>query len=238
MALAAPASSCRCLWRSTARSTARSGRNGLRVAATAWDPEGLFKSAPAEGIIERKLFQQQIAGDKEFGRKMEEFAFQQAQELQKKREARTPPTDPLALAEYFLDTEAPEMEWEVARCRPMLTKEFFADLDRRIGLERFSTMPDEERLAELTTLREYLNEGVEAVDKAAQSLAAPQERLKKLLEAKDKKAVLLEMAAANEVDRSLIDLLDQNIEGATAAKQDQAAEFMKKVKMAAMRYLV
>lgn len=35
---------------------------------------------------------------------------------------------------------------------------------------------------------------VEAVDTAAASLAAPQERLKKLLEAKDKKAVLLEMA--------------------------------------------
>jgi hypothetical protein len=37
---------------------------------------------------------------------------------------------------------------------------------------------------------------VEAVDKAAASLAAPQERLKKLLEARDKKAVLLEMAGA------------------------------------------
>ena len=28
-------------------------------------------------------------------------------------------------------------------------------------------------------------------------------------------------AAANEIDRAMIDLLDQNIEGATAAKQDQ-----------------
>lgn len=45
-------------------------------------------------------------------------------------------------------------------------------------------------------------------------------------------------AAANEIDRSMIDLLDQNIEGATAAKQEQAAEFMRKVKQAALRYLV
>lgn len=45
-------------------------------------------------------------------------------------------------------------------------------------------------------------------------------------------------AAANEIDRPLIDLLDQNIEGATAAKQEQAAEFMRKVKQAALRYLV
>lgn len=182
-------------------------------------------------------------------------------------------------------------------------------------------------------------EAVEAVEKAAQTLAGPQERLKKLLEAKDKKAMLLEMAgeqgsracagiplnhmalfaaeavadrrtvllgmarclllaasglsgmaaaagkrdakswrhgsapattlcqsasprgqrrpphawwvtapsapasapgcaAANEIDRPLIDLLDQNIEGATAAKQEQAAEFMRKVKQAALRYLV
>lgn len=200
-----------------------------------------------------------------------------------------------------------------------------------------------------------VQEAVDAVEKAAQTLAAPQVRLKKLLEAKDKKAVLLEMAgkrgggarpasvarclrprqadasrwgwqtcwlrnaaallvsvkerpgpkvcllcrfrsldgcsardshaskqgpaaaaprpaalpgrcaagqggrlsapvrhgrpeqapasapgcaAANEIDRPLIDLLDQNIEGATAAKQEQAAEFMRKVKQAALRYLV
>jgi hypothetical protein len=37
-------------------------------------------------------------------------------------------------------------------------------------------------------------EAVEAVEIAAKTLAAPQERLKRLLEAKDKKAVLLEMA--------------------------------------------
>lgn len=29
--------------------------------------------------------------------------------------------------------EAPEMEFEVARCRPMLGDDFFAYLDRRIG---------------------------------------------------------------------------------------------------------
>lgn len=45
-------------------------------------------------------------------------------------------------------------------------------------------------------------------------------------------------AGNNEIDRSLIDLLDQNIEGATAAKNEQAAEFMRKVKQAALRYMV
>lgn len=38
--------------------------------------------------------------------------------------------------EYFLDTEAPEMEFEVARCRPRLTPDFFAYLDRRIGARK------------------------------------------------------------------------------------------------------
>ncbi|KAL4441533.1 hypothetical protein ABPG77_002037 [Micractinium sp. CCAP 211/92] len=237
---AAVAASSVCLWGSMAKrkGAVRQRRAGLRVQATSWDPEGLFKAAPQQGLIERKMFQKQVQGDKEFARKMEEFAAQQALELQKKREARQPPEKIEDLVEFFLDTEAPEMEFEVARCRPQLTPEFFAYLDRRIGLERFSNMPDEERLAELETLRDYLKEAVEAVEKAAQTLAGPQERLKKLLEAKDKKAMLLEMAAANEIDRPLIDLLDQNIEGATAAKQEQAAEFMRKVKQAALRYLV
>lgn len=94
------------------------------------DPEGLFKGAPQQGLIDRKMFQKQVGwqrlaptapwhllcqawnerwrrlpscspaacrapgpippvqvqGDKEFARKMEEFATQQAMELQKKRE--------------------------------------------------------------------------------------------------------------------------------------------------------
>lgn len=40
------------------------------------------------------------------------------------------------------------------------------------------------------------------------------------------------------MDRAFIDLLDQNIEGATAAKNEPAADFMRKVKQAALRYLV
>lgn len=44
------------------------------------------------------------------------------------------------------------------------------------------------------TLAARPQEAVAAVEAAAQSLAAPQDRLKRLLEAKDKKAMLLEMA--------------------------------------------
>jgi hypothetical protein len=38
-----------------------------------------------------------------------------------------------ALVEFFLDTEAPEMDYEIARCRPRLTPEFFSYLDKQIG---------------------------------------------------------------------------------------------------------
>ena len=130
------------------------------------------------------------------------------------------------------------MEYEIARCRPQLSKDFFLVVDKLIGVQRLSTQPDEERLAELDTLREYLSKAVEAVDNATQAVAAAPIRLKKLLESKDKKATLLEMAGAGEIDQALMDLLDQNIAGAKEAGQDQAAEFMTKVKQATARYLI
>ena len=80
-------------------------------------------------------------------------------------------------------------------------------------------MPDEDRLAELEALREYLTAAVAALDTAAASVAAAPARLRKLMEARDKKATLLDMAGAGEIDRALIDLMDQNIAGAAAAKQ-------------------
>jgi hypothetical protein len=50
-------------------------------------------------------------------------------------QARKVPTIMEELTEYFLDTEAPEMEFEIARCRPLITAEYFAFLDTRIGEE-------------------------------------------------------------------------------------------------------
>lgn len=47
-----------------------------------------------------------------------------------------------------------------------------------------------------------------------------------------------EMAAANEIDQALVDLLQQNIDAAKAANQTAPAEFMEKVKVAVAKYLV
>lgn len=71
-------------------------------------------------------------------------------------QARTEPTDDPGLIEYLLNTDMVDMQYEVTRFRPRLTPEFFTVLDKTIGEERFQTEPDEDRLAELDSLRAYL----------------------------------------------------------------------------------
>ena len=46
------------------------------------------------------------------------------------------------------------------------------------------------------------------------------------------------IAGDGEVDIALLDLLQQNIDAATAAGQAQAAEFMTKVRVAAMKFVI
>ncbi|KAG2483075.1 hypothetical protein HYH03_018056 [Edaphochlamys debaryana] len=229
-----------CSGRSLAPVAARRGaRSSLKVYAVNYDPENLFgKSPPAPGVIQRRMQQKMMQENKEFAAQMQRAKDDVRRQVLLRREARNVPTDDLELIEFMLNTEAEDMEFEVARCRPRFTPAFFAKLSTIIGQERFAAKPDQERLAELDTLRQYLEEGVEAIDKAVGKTASAAERLKKLLTAKDKKECILEMAAANEIDQALIDLLTQNIEAAKAADQTAPAEFMEKVKQAVSKYLV
>ena len=48
-------------------------------------------------------------------------------------QARTLPTTHAEVVNFFLETEGGEMEFEAARCRPMLTEDFFAYLKQQIG---------------------------------------------------------------------------------------------------------
>lgn len=48
-------------------------------------------------------------------------------------QARVQPQTHAELIEYMLDTEGDEMTFEVARCRPLLTEEFFTYLKGQIG---------------------------------------------------------------------------------------------------------
>jgi hypothetical protein len=45
-------------------------------------------------------------------------------------------------------------------------------------------------------------------------------------------------AQANEIDAALLDLLQQNIEAARTAGQEEPAKFMEKVRQAAMKFTV
>ncbi|EFJ50247.1 hypothetical protein VOLCADRAFT_80381 [Volvox carteri f. nagariensis] len=215
-----------------------SRRNSVRVYAVNYDPEQLFKRPPETGLISRRMTHKMMEQNKDFASQMQRAKDDIRRQVLTRREARNPPEDPMELVEYMLNTEAEDMEFEVARCRPKLTPAFFKQLDSVIGAERFAAKPDQERLAELETLRQYLEEAVEAVDKAVVKTASAAERLKKLLTAKDKKETILEMVAANEIDQALVDLLQQNIDAAKAAEQTAPAEFMEKVKMAVSKYLV
>ncbi|WIA44033.1 hypothetical protein OEZ86_010404 [Tetradesmus obliquus] len=211
----------------------------MRVYATSYDPDNLFAgSAPRQGLIERRLMAKQMETDKEFAKAVTMARDDDQKKIMLRRQSRQPPADHVELVEFFLNTQADDMEFEVARCRPQLTPEFFKQLDTLVGQERFSPKPDEERLAELDLLRKYLEEAVEAVDKAVAANISAVERMKKLLSSPDKKQAISDMAAANEIDVALIDLLQQNIEAAKGAGQDDAAAFMEKVKNAAAKFLV
>ena len=76
---------------------------------------------------------QRTVEDQDSKAAMESFMSAHKAEVQKRRESREVPNDPYDLVEYFLDTEAPDMSFEVARCRPNLNDDFFAVLNKLVG---------------------------------------------------------------------------------------------------------
>mmetsp|Transcript_4536 Transcript_4536/g.28816 ORF Transcript_4536/g.28816 Transcript_4536/m.28816 type:complete len:253 (-) Transcript_4536:273-1031(-) len=201
------------------------------------DPEGIL-GQPAGGHIERRTRQktlQQSEEEQEANRKAQE---EERQAIMQKREARVVPTSPIDLIEYFLDTESQEMEYEIARCRPYMNEDFFKHLDQAIGTLRFSSTPEEDRLAELEALREVLKTGVEALDQMAANVAAPAQRAKELLQAKDKKQKIQEMAATNQIDNDMLNILRQNAMLAREAGNDEVGTFIDKVIIACQKFLI
>jgi hypothetical protein len=214
--------------------------------APSWDPENLL-GAPARGLINKSLVKQRVARDKEFAKAVERVASDEQKAAMLRRTSRSPPEQGqhAELVEFFLDTPAEDMEFEVARCRPLCTADFFRDLDAMLGEARFGNAgnaidgePDEDRVAELETLRTYLEEAVEAIDAAVKATSTAADRMKQLLEAKDKRAAILALAEANQVDQALVDLLQTNADAAREAGQEAAAVFMEKVKAAVSKYLI
>lgn len=216
----------------------RPGRRGcLQVVAVGWDPEGIL-AAPKGGHIQRRYIQKQAMENEELKAEMDKARAEARKELEEKRESRVQPTTHAQIVEYLLDTESDEMKFETARVRPLITDEFLSYLSEQIGLQRFGKSPNEERLAELEALKEFLQDAIKALDESTVNAAAPADRLRQLLQAPDKRATLLEMAGNNLIDQPLLDLLQQNIAAAKGAEQSDAAEFMQKVHDAAKRFLI
>lgn len=80
-------------------------------------------------------------------------------------------------------------------------------------------------------------QALEAVKAKLEETKTPAENLKGVLQARDKKAGLLELAGKNGIDAAFIQLLDENIATAAAAQQQAAVDVMTKLRAEASRYL-
>ncbi|KAL5748542.1 hypothetical protein ACOSP7_025582 [Xanthoceras sorbifolium] len=223
----------------TVRTSRIRDRSRLRVSCFAWDPEGLL-GTPQTGHIARLEFKRRLEKDSEAREAFEQHVREEKERRRALRQSRVVPDTPAELIEYFLDTEAQEIEFEIARLRPLLNNEFFSHVQFELGQLRFAvskTQDMEDRLIELEALQKALLEGTEAYDKMQVDLITAKKSLTKILTSKDVKATLLEMVEQNELNRSLLALLDENIANAQKGDQKQAAAFMEKVRAAVLKYM-
>ncbi|KAF6152621.1 hypothetical protein GIB67_013068 [Kingdonia uniflora] len=208
--------------------------------ACVWDPEGIFKSPPQTGHIGRREFKQKLENDSEAREAFQRQLLEEKERRRAARYARVVPDSPSELLEYFLDTEAREIEFEIARLRPRLNQEFFSNLQFELGQLRFAvsrTKDMEDRVIELEAIQKVLLEGAEAYDKLQAETITTKESLAKILSSNDVKATLLEMVERNELNRPLLTLLDENIVNAQTGNHKQAAAFMEKVRAAVLKYM-
>ncbi|KAH9607160.1 hypothetical protein KSS87_005085 [Heliosperma pusillum] len=205
-----------------------------------WDPEGVFKTPPQTGHLARLEFKKKFEKDDEAKEAYERHLREEKDRREAFRQSRVIPDTSAGLIEYFLDTEAQEIEYEISRLRPRLDDEFFRDLKSELGLLRFSvtkTQEMEDRLIELEALQKALLEGTEAYDQMQTELVKAKQSLTKIFTSKDIKSTLLEMVEHNELNRSLLTLLDENIASAQRSDQKQAADYMEKIRGAVLKYV-
>ncbi|KAL9249372.1 hypothetical protein AKJ16_DCAP01666 [Drosera capensis] len=153
------------------------------------------------------------------------------------KQARVPPNTVAEMVEYFLDSEAQEFETEVGRMRPRLNEEFFSHLKFEIGQLRFAvtkTQDMEDRLIELEALLRALEEATEAYDKMQYELIKAKSSLTKIFSSKVIKATMVEQ---NEINKSWLSLLDENIATAHQSNQKQAVDYRENVRVAVLKYI-
>ncbi|GHP03116.1 hypothetical protein PPROV_000187100 [Pycnococcus provasolii] len=206
-----------------------------------WDPEGLL-SAPQGGHISRRQIHHARQEDEKLDAELKERAEKEMLELEAAREARVLPAEGeyMELMDFLTNLDEGELEYEMVRCRPLITAQFLDFLKKEVTTQKLSATDDiQGQIAgELEAMYEVLSASAERVDVDVATLAAPAERLRALLSSPDKKAHILTMMENNEIDKPLIDLLNQNVHAARAAGQDDAAAFMEKVGDALNKYLI
>lgn len=210
-----------------------------KIRCIGWDPEGVL-GPPSTGHIARREFQRRLEKDAGAREEFKRQVVEEKERLRNLRATRVVPDTPAGLIEYFLDTEAQELEFEIARLRPRLDDEFFSRVKFEIGQLRFAVAKTEEmedRMIELEALQKALLEGIEAYDKLQANIVKARERLTKILTSKDIKATLLDMLERNELNKSLLTLLDENIASAHRSNQKEAADFMEKLRGAMLKYI-
>ncbi|GER28015.1 ribosomal L22e protein family [Striga asiatica] len=223
----------------TSKSTAKPRYQTVKIRCIGWDPEGIL-GAPKAGHIARLEFKKRLEKDADAREAFERQVREEKERRKALRESRVIPDSKEGLVEYLLDTEAQEIEFEIARLRPRLNEDFFSHLKIELGKLRFAvskTQDMEDRVIELETLEKALQEGIEAYDKMQSDLVTARKSLMKLLTSDDIKATLLDMVEQNELNRSLLTLLDENIANAYQGNQTQAAEYMEKIRGAMLKYI-
>uniref|UniRef100_A0A5B7BWM4 Uncharacterized protein n=1 Tax=Davidia involucrata TaxID=16924 RepID=A0A5B7BWM4_DAVIN len=214
-------------------------RSRAKICCIGWDPEGIL-GPPQTGHIARREFKRRLERDAEAREDFERQVREEKERRRALRQSRIAPDTPAELIEFLLDTEAQEIEFEIARLRHRLNQEFFSHLQSELGKLRFAvskTQDMEDRLFELEALQKALLEGTEAYDKMQADLIKAKESLTKILTSKDVKATLLDMVEQNELNRSLLALLDENIANAHKGDQKLAAAFMEKLRGAMLKYM-
>ncbi|BBH03196.1 hypothetical protein Prudu_013992 [Prunus dulcis] len=164
---------------------------------------------PQTGHLARIEFKRRLERDADAREAFERQVIEEKERRRALRESRAAPDTAEELIEYFLNTEAREIEFEISRLRPRLDKEFFSHLQYELGQLRFAvskTQDIEDRLIELEALQKALQEGTEMVER-------------------------------NELNRSFLTLLDENIANAHKGNQKQAADFMEKLRGAVLKYM-
>ncbi|KNA06393.1 hypothetical protein SOVF_181510 [Spinacia oleracea] len=205
-----------------------------------WDPEGVFKTPAQTGHFARLDMKKGIEKEADAKDDYERYLKNEKERREALRQARVIPDTDSELIEYFLDTEAQEIEYEIARLRPRLNDGFFKQLQSELGHLRFAMAKTEEmedRVFELEALQKAILEGIEGYDKMQSELVKAKESLTKIFTSKDVNKTLLDMVELNELNMSLVTLLDENIASANRSDQKQAAEYMEKLRASVLKYV-